>query len=235
MNVRSPVASVSTIGHPGPMVLPLARPAGRFARLAAFRSAETDRLGRAIGFPIAVLRIVDDPAREAVMLSETWHACWRPSENGWFMPFDYDDASSRTTRFAQVPLDERWMGRTALPAAANFEFGCLVVELPSGVSRSDVAQAFGQAMADQRFDCVAQRPSKVRHRFASGRPLQVPARYAASPAAGCDGRVKLVRDLYLFHPRSLPSVVDAIESSVRILVMCSALAEAAATADGGHD
>ncbi len=215
-----------------PPAAPPVRPvrAARVARLAAFRSPETYRLGREIGIPVAVLRVVDDPADHVRILSETWHACWRASDDGWFMPFDYGYAWPASARFEQVPLDARWMGTAALPASMAFADGCVDVELAPGVGRSDLAQAFGQAMAPHRFDEVAQQPARVRKRFAGGRRLEVASRYAAPPAAGCDGRVRLVDDLYHFRPRALPLVVGALEASSRILSMCSALAVAAAPA-----
>jgi len=44
----------------------------------------------------------------------------------------------------------------------------------------------------------------------------------------CKCCVSYIRpDLYAFRPRSLPSVVEAIKSSVRVLSMCAALAEVA--------
>ena len=221
-----PLASHRAAPTQSSPVRPLREP--RLARLAAFRSPETDRLGRTIGFPVAVIAIVDDVERHAAMLSETWHACWRASDRGWFMPFDYDLASALSARFEPISFDGRWMGATAMPDAMTLgEDGSVAIELASGVSRSDLAQAFGQAMADRRFDAVAHRPSQVRKRFATGRKLEVPSRYAAPPAAGCDGRVTLVDDLYHFRPRALPTVIAALEASSRILSMCSALAAAA--------
>ena len=152
------------------------------------------------------------------------------------MPFDFHHSTARTTRFRQVLLDARWMGRATIPTGMRLSGGRVEVDLAPGVRRSDVRQAFGQAMADARFDRVAERPARVRHRFATGRRLVVPCRYAASPNEGCDGRVSLVEDLYQFRPRSMPSVVGALEASVRILSMCSALAEAARpVAFGGRD
>ena len=124
------------------------------------------------------------------------------------------------------------MGRVALPANMVLSEGCLDVELPGGVSRSDLAQAFGQAMFDRRFDEVAQQPARVRQRFTSGRRLEVPCRYTAPPAAGCDGRVQIVDDLYAFRPRALPAIVGALEATLRILSMCSALATAATRGQG---
>ena len=205
----------------------------RVARLAAFRSPETERIGREIGIPLAVLRIVDDPVHHARAMSETWHACWRASDDGWFMPFDYGYAWPDSTRFEQLRLDPRWMGTAALPPMMTFADGCVDLALPPGVGRADLAQAFGQAMAPHRFEEVAQQPSRVRKRFASGRRLEVASRYAASPADGCDGRVRLVEDLYHFRPRALPLVVAALQASSRILSMCSALAQAAETAERG--
>ncbi len=198
------------------------------AVVAAFTSPDTDRIGREVGFPVAVLAVVDDPAAHADALSRTWHGCWSASSGeDWFLPFDFHHSTARSTRFRHVPLDARWMGRATLPAGMRLSSGCLEVDLVPGVDRSDVRQAFGQAMADARFDRVAERPARVRHRFATGRRLVVPCRYAASPNEGCDGRVSLVEDLYLFRPRSLPSVAGALGASVRILSMCSALATAA--------
>lgn len=201
------------------------------AKLAAFRSPETDRLGHAVGFPLVVLRVVDDAERHARVLSETWHGCWRASDPGWFMPFDYDYASPTSARFERLTLDPRWMGATALPTSMTFSDGCVAVALPPGVSRSDLGQAFGQAMIGWRFDEVARRPARVRQRFATGRPTNVASRYAAPPVTGCDGRVRPVEDLYHFRPRALPLVIGALEASSRILAMCSALAVAATSDD----
>ena len=144
------------------------------------------------------------------------------------MPFDFDHATAGSARFSHMPFDGRWMGGAALPAGMRILGGCLDVDLAAGVARSDVAQSFGQAMADRRFDRVAQRPDRVRRRFASGRRLEVPCRYSAPPSPGCDGRVRIVDDVFEFRPRLLRSVVASLEASVRILSMCSALADAAA-------
>lgn len=226
--VIRPEASRRASSDPTP-IRPLR--AVRTATLAAFRSRETDRLGRAMGFPVVVLRVVGDTAREVARLSETWHACWRASDAGWFMPFEYDYASAASARFEQVSLDARWMGSTRLPASMTIADGCVTLPLPPGVSRSDLAQAFGQAMAPWRFDEVARRPARVRQRFAAARAPEVASRYAAPPEAGCAGRVRLVEDLYHFRPRALPRVIGALEASARILSMCSALAVAATASD----
>ena len=184
------------------------------ATLAAFASPDTDKLGRALGFPVAVLAVTGDAALHAQRLSETWHACWTASDGEWFLPFDFGDSTARTTRFRQVRFDERWMGPRSLPDGMRLSEGSLRVTLSPGVDR------------------VAQRPAEVRRRCATGRRLLVSARSAAAPPEGCAGRATLVEDLYAFHPRCFPSVVGAVLSSLRILTMCSALAGAAVASDG---
>ena len=208
--------------------VPSRRRGGTTAMLAAFVSAETNRLGRELGFDVAVIDVIDEPADHARTLSRTWHGCWRPTDSeGWYLPFDFGDATASTARFDHLAFDERWLGAVALPPGMRLACGCIEVDLAPGVHRSDLRQAFVQAMADRKFDWVAMQPARVRQRFASGRRLTVSCRYAAPPVAGCNGAVSLVENIYAFRPRSFPNVVSALESSVRILSMCSALAGAA--------
>ncbi len=198
----------------------------RRAFLAAFRSRETDRLGRDFGFPVAVLDVVDDPVKHAAALSRRWHACWAAQED-WFQPFDNGLADMASASYEQLPFDPRWIGGRALPQGMAFEAGCLVLPLPDDVPRVDLSRSFAQAMIDRRFDTVAHHPARVRQRYAAGRRLIAPPRYTGEFAQACQGKVELVTDLYAFRARDILSVAKAAAASLRILALCSVLGEAA--------
>ena len=180
-------------------------PRGAWVRLAAFRCIETDRLARELGFPVAVVAAVRDPAAHARWLSDRWHGALRPRGADWSLPFDTHEAHPWTVEYEQIVMDPRWMGGRALPRPMAFAGGCVDITLPPRVGSTAFASALRAVMADRRFDVVAGRPAQVERRVFTRRPLAVEPRYSALPADM--RRPRRVDDLYAFRPRDLPVIV----------------------------
>ena len=190
--------------------------------VAAFASPETERLGRRLGFPVAVVAATGDPTGHMRLLTESWHAAWTTCQ-GWFQPFDCGVPDPGDVAYERRPFDPRWMGGARLPDGLSLRDGCLAVDLPHGAPAADFATLFGLAMADRQFDRVARTPSRVRQRFGTGRLLEVAPRYALSPRGGLEP-MTLVQDLYAFHPRHLPLVARAAAMAANGLAVRSLLA-----------
>ena len=195
----------------------------RRALLAAFHCLHTERLGRLLGFPVAVIAVTSDPQAHAGHLERTWHGAWTPCE-GWCVPFDNGLTDPSEVAYAHWRFDPRWLGGAEPPAGVVLADGCLAVGLPRGFAASDLGALFRLAMTERRLEAVASRPSSVRRRFASGRPLVAGPRYALSgPVAGVS--VSLAQDLYAFRPRDLPAVAAAAAMAANGLSLRSVLAD----------
>ncbi|MDX7952430.1 hypothetical protein P7D22_14765 [Lichenihabitans sp. Uapishka_5] len=94
---------------------PFDGPATEIATIAVFRSGETRRLARLVGFDVAVVTMTDDPALTAERLSRRWHGAFSPRTD-WVLPFDTYDAMPWTVRFEPFPIDPRWMGGQPVPS-----------------------------------------------------------------------------------------------------------------------
>lgn len=195
-------------------------PAEEIASVAVFRSGETKRLSRDLGFDVAVVTVVEDPAAVASRLTRTWHGAFHPRE-GWVLPFDCL-AMPSAMRFELFAMDERWLGGRALPPGMSLRGGMLGVSLAPGLSRRVLATAFAAAMEDLYFERIAARPARVDFRFRTRRPMVVGARYAA-PAHGWQ-LPPMVTDIYWFRPRSLHMIVSRAAQARTIVNVRAALA-----------
>lgn len=86
---------LSPFEPPGPASDPIVRCVGqriadrRTAHVFAFVCRKVERIGREVGFPLAVIAATSDPERHATRLSVTRHAGWSPRTPAeWFMLFD---------------------------------------------------------------------------------------------------------------------------------------------------
>ena len=203
---------LNATGWAGGVVAPVAP--GSWVKVAAFRCGETDRLGRELGFPVAVAAAVDDPAAHARRMSERWHGALRPRRD-WYLPFDSWEVRPREVAYKQFGFDPRWMGGRFLPKGTFLDDGCVSVDLPRCANRRTFALALEAMMGDMRFDRVAARPSHVRYRSRTGRTLEVGARYGTSPTSW--DRPELVDDLYAFRPRDLVGLVGRTSQALDYL------------------
>ena len=193
--------------------------------VAAFTNGETDRLSRELGFGIAVITVTLDVADHAAFLTNTFHGCWRP-RRGWILPFDFWHTDHLSVGYGQLAFDPRWLGRFDLPPGMSVGEGCLRIRVPAGTSRLDLAQAFGLAMHERRFELIARRPREVRRRHRSSRELEVASRYSLDPSL--TGTLPSVaEDIYAFRPRDLPGVVRAAERARALLELKVTLKPAA--------
>ena len=185
------------------------------ATVAAFVCAGTVRLGREVGFPIAVVAASSDPARHAEHLGATFHAAWRPNEGPTPIAFA---AASDPSEFAyhQLAFDPDWLGGLTLPSGVRLRDGALVVDLPSGASPDDLSSLLRIGLDDLSYERVARLPDRVRHRFETGRPMVAVPRYALAEA-GDVSRLLPVDDLFLFRPHDLPRFVSAVALAVASL------------------
>ena len=187
-----------------------AEPPGAVAYVAAFVCAGTERIGREVGFPLAVIAATEDPARHATRLSMTRHAAWTP-RGGGAAPIVLDDERGVVSEFAyrHLPFDHRWLGKAPLPAGVGLVRGALIVELPFGTSADDVSVLLCSALSERTFESVARQPDRVRHRFATKRALVVAPRYASPTCDGHEGLIP-VDDLFWFRPRDLAELATAL-------------------------
>lgn len=201
----------------GRMDRPSGNPSGGVAYVAAFLCAGTERIGREVGFPLAVIAATADPDRHAKRLSVTRHAAWTPREGG-ADAIALDDASGLASEFAyrQLAFDRRWLGPATLPAGVGLDRGALTVELPSGASVEDLSALLCSGLSDHAFESVARQPDRVRHRFATRRPVVVAPRYASLVR---DGTAELfpVDNLFRFRPRDLAELASALALAIASL------------------
>ena len=196
------------------------------ARVAAFVCPEVERIGREVGFPLAVIAATSDPDRHAAHLTATWHAGWSPrTREDWVMPFDFGMLLSEDVHYRQVPFDRRWLGRFSLPDGVTLASGCLVVELPPGASAADLSAILRTGLADSAYDRVARRPDRVRQRYSTSRPAVVTPRYALVTPGDVD-RLVAVDDLFAFRPADLAALAQAVAHArdalkVGIAMVCS--------------
>ena len=166
--------------HPSPSdaTRPWSRPCAR-AHVAAFVCAETERLARQVGFPLAVIAATGDPARHATRLSKTLHGAWAPQAfDAWPMPFDEGLALPSHLVYRQFAFDARWLGSAPLPRGLALEAGSIVVDLPPGTSAVNLSDLMCSALSELFYENVARRPDQVRYRYVTGRPVVVAPRYA---------------------------------------------------------
>ncbi len=197
-------------------------PRQRWATVAAFVCPETERLGREAGFPVAVLAATADPELHAAWLSSTRYAAWSPrSYDSWPLPFDDGLATPRDLAYRQLRFDRRWLGATGLPHDVSLDRGGLTVALPEGTALCDLASVLRAGLADLAFDRVARRPDRVRHRYATGRPVVVAPRYSLLTPGDVE-RVTVAEDLFHFGPGDLADVARALALSVGSLAVVAA-------------
>lgn len=193
---------------------PVAGPPRGHVSVAAFVCRETERLGREVGFPVAVLAVTTDPGRHAARLSATLYGGCKPREyQDWPLCFDEGYAPPTDLAYRQLDLDPRWLGKAALPGNVALEAGRLAVTLPEGASMADLAVALRAGLTQFAFDRVTRRPDRVRHRYWSRRTVVVAPRYALV-APGDIERVVVADDLYAFHPSDLATVADILSRSL---------------------
>lgn len=202
-----------------------ARPAphrGRIASVAAFVCDETERLGREVGFPVAVVAATADPARHAAWLAATLYGACTPREGeGHAFPFGEGEVPPRDLRYRQLRFDPRWMGSARLPSGTSIDDGCLRVDLPRGTCVADLAAILRPGLAELSFDHVARRPDRVRHRHATRRPVSVGPRYALA-RPGDVGRVVACEDLFRFGPGDLATLASVVALGVDTLSLVAA-------------
>ena len=80
----------------------------------------------------------------------------------------------------------------------------LTVALPEGTALCDLASVLRAGLADLAFDRVARRPDRVRHRYATGRPVVVAPRYSLLTPGDVE-RVTVAEDLFHFGPGAAPT------------------------------
>ncbi len=196
---------------------------GRLARVAAFTCRETERIGRELGLPLAVIAATSDPERHAARLSATRHAGWSPrTYDDWCLPFDDGFATPQDLTYAQLPFDRRWLGPRALPRGVNLDAGSLVVELPRGASAADLSAVLRAGLADASYDRVARRPDRVRRMYAARRPVVVAPRYSLLVPDDIM-RVEAVTDLFSFRPCDLANLATTVSLSLDALVVGAAM------------
>lgn len=203
---------VQTADCPGP---PIAASDPLTATVAAFVCAGTLRLGREVGFPVAVVAATVDPTRHAEHLGATFHAGWRPSEESTSIAFAAASDPSEFT-YHQLPFERDWLDGLTLPRGVRLRDGALVVDLPSGASPDDLSSLLRIDLDDLSYERVARLPDEVRHRIETGRPVLAAPRYALA-GAGDVGRLVPVDDLFRFRPCDLPRVVSAVALAVASL------------------
>lgn len=192
------------------------------ATVAAFRSGETRCLSRELGFEVAVLAVVDDPASAARRMTRAWHGAFQPRV-GWVLAFD-TLAMPWTVSYELFPMDERWLGGRPLPAGLDVVDGTLRVSLAPGASTSDFAGAFHAALEDLSFERVAARPARVDYRFRTGRPLIIGPRYSAPKR--CQQLPGIVSNIYFFRPRGFKWIVTRAAEAQSLVGVRAALASA---------
>ena len=216
---RSPHGSVRDGGPDGPR-------RARAAHVAAFVCPEIARVGREVGFPVAVIAATTDPDRYAARLSATRHAGWSPRDyDDWCMPFDDGLTLPADLAYVQLRFDARWLGPRLLPDGVTLDAGSLVVDLPPGSCAADLSAVLRAGLVDSAYDRVARRPDKVRHRHATRRPVVVAPRYSLLRPGNIE-RVVAVDDLFAFRPAGLADLARAVALAVDALVMGSAMAAA---------
>ncbi|WP_237478663.1 hypothetical protein [Lichenibacterium dinghuense] len=185
------------------------------AFLAAFVCAGTAKLGEEVGFPVAVVAAVADPARHATHLTETFHAAWKANDGKAPIAFA---AAAEAEEFAydHLPFERNWLDGTPLPAGVHLRRGALVVDLPPGASPDDLSSLLQAGMDDMSYEKVARRPDQVHHRFRTGRSLVAAPRYALA-GSGDVGRLVPVDDLYRLRPHDLPKIAAALALAVASL------------------
>ncbi len=184
---------------------------------------EVARIGREVGFPIAVIAATFDPERYAARLSATRHAGWSPrTQADWCMPFDDGLALPADLAYRQLRFDRRWLGQSPLPVGVTLASGSLVVDLPPGKCAADLSGVLHAGLADAAYDRVARRPDRVRHRFARNGPAVVLPRYSLVTPGDIE-RVVAVDDLFAFRPADLANLAAAVACALDALAMTFAL------------
>lgn len=199
---------------------------GSLLHLAAFASPLTERVGRGLGFPVAVIDVVADPSAHAARLGGELHAGWIPGHGT--DAFDLDDPAPAACVYAPVPFHRDCLGGGRTPGALEWRDGHVALHLPDGVPPGAVAHAFAQAMTGHRFDEVAHAPAMALRRHRAGMSVGASPRYSAVPAAGLRGRVSIVRDLYAFRPADQRAAVRAAADALRVLGVWAVLSDATA-------
>lgn len=194
------------------------------AHVAAFVCAETERLARRVGFPLAVIAATSDPACHATRLSKTLHGAWAPQAfDAWPMPFDDGLALPSHLVYRQFAFDARWLGTAPLPQGLMLEAGSIVVALPLGTSAVNLSAMMGTALSDLSYENVARRPDQVRYRYVTGRPVVVAPRYALVTPGDIE-RFVPVDDLFKFHPADFVTVAKAVALALDALTVGSVMA-----------
>ena len=200
-------------------------PSTKVAWVAAWVCPETERIGRSVGFPVAVVAATGDPSRHAARLATTEYAAWSPREwRGWVLPFDGGEAYGPDLAYRQIEFQPRWLGGAPLPDGVEIEDGRLKAHLPTGVEPSDLAALLRAGLGRMSFEHVVRRPDQVRYRYHTGREVVVPPRYALVRPRDID-HVVPAEDLYRFRPRDLSRVATVLARGVASL-------SAAKAADG---
>ena len=199
------------------------RPCAR-AYVAAFVCAETERLARRFGFPLAVIAATSDPARHATRLSKTLHGAWAPQAyDAWPMPFDEGLSLPSHLVYRQLAFDARWLGSAPLPEGLTLEAGSIVVDLPLGTSAANLSALVGTALSDLSYENVARRPAQVRYRYVTGRSVVIAPRYALVTPGDIE-RVVAVDDLFKFHPADFVTIAKAVALALDALRVGSVMA-----------
>lgn len=215
------MASRVPVRHPsgsGPHVRSAPSPA--VTNVAVFRSGETMRLSRQLGFDVAVIAVTDRPDAYAARLSRDRYGVVRIHEGG-AAPWDDRNAAPIAVMYERFDIDPRWMGGVAPPSGLSVVEGNVRVELAAGARPSEFAATFAAAMQDRAFESVARRPGQVAFRHRTGRPLDVTARYAGDLSRV--SRPHVVDDLYAFSPRGMRSLVARIHQAATLVGVRSAL------------
>ena len=93
--------------------------------------------------------------------------------------------------------------------------------LPEGTAVGDLANILRASLADLGFDRVARRPDRVRHRYATGRPVVISPRYSLVTPGDVE-RVIGAEDLFRFGPGDLADVARALALTVDSLAVVAA-------------